>query len=110
MIDERDIEGKLGRVVQERGGLCLKLDSSSKKGIQDRLVLLPGARVYFVELKRPTGGRVSVLQKVWKTRIERMGFRSCVIRNETELDELIRNWDNGDEETDCHASLRTGSQ
>ena len=96
MTDERDIEARLGRVVQERGGLCLKLDSSMKKGIQDRLVLLPGARVWFVELKRPTGGRVSVLQKVWKVRVERMGFPACVIRNETELDSLIETWDNED--------------
>ncbi len=96
MVDERDIEGKLGRVVQERGGLCLKLDSSSKKGIQDRLVLLPGARVYFVELKRPDSGRVSVLQRVRKVQIRRMGFPALVINNMDELDKFIESWDNED--------------
>lgn len=92
MIDERDIEGKLVRLVQERGGLCLKLDSSTKKGVQDRLVLLPGARVVFVELKRPDGGRVTVLQKVRQTQIRRMGFESVVIKDEQELDELVHGW------------------
>jgi len=94
MIDERDIEGKLGREVAARGGLCLKLDSSAKKGIQDRLVLLPGARVFFVELKRPDGGRVSVLQAVRKTQLRRMGFPALVISSAKELDELTRSWDN----------------
>ena len=100
MIDERDIEAKLGRVVGERGGLCLKLDSGSKKGIQDRLVLLPGARVWFVELKRPTGGRVSVLQAVRRTQIRRMGFPSLVVKNGAELDKLAESWDNENSEAD----------
>lgn len=90
MIDERDIEGKLVRLVQNCGGLCLKLDSSTKKGIQDRLVLLPGARAVFVELKRPTGGRVSVLQRVRQRQIERLGFPSFVVRNEKELADFAR--------------------
>lgn len=89
MIDERDVESKLERVVHESGGLCLKLDSSSKKGIQDRLVLLPGAKVFFVETKRPDGGRVSVLQKVRQTQIRRMGFPARVIRTGAEVDAFI---------------------
>lgn len=96
MIDERDIEGRLVRLVQERGGLCLKLDSSSKKGIQDRLVLLPRGRVWFVELKRPDGGRASVLQKVRQTQIRRMGFPSMIVRSATDVDELASMWDTED--------------
>lgn len=89
MIDERDVESKLERVVRESGGLCLKLDSSSKKGIQDRLVLLPGAKVFFVETKRPDGGRLSVLQKVRRVQIRRMGFPARVIRTGAEVDAFI---------------------
>jgi len=100
MIDERDIERQLGRIAQECGGLCLKLDSSAKKGIQDRLVLLPRARVYFVELKRPGGGRVSVLQQVRRTQIRRMGFPALVIRDAAELAELTKSWYDNDERKD----------
>ena len=93
MIDERDIEGKLVREVQERGGLCLKLDSSTKKGVQDRMLLLPRGRVFFVELKKP-GGRVSVVQKVRQTQLKRLGFDTRVVRNTAEVDNLIAEIDN----------------
>jgi len=88
LIDERDVEGYLVRRVTEIGGLCLKLDSGGKKGIQDRLLLLPGGRVVFVELKKP-GGRVSVLQKVRQRQIERMGFRTCVVWDKAAVDALL---------------------
>ena len=94
MTDERDIEGKLARLATEHGGLCVKLDAGSRKGIQDRLVLLPGARVYFVETKRPDGGRVSVLQRVWRTKIRRMGFPALIISTIPELDKFVESWDN----------------
>lgn len=89
MTDERDIEARLVRAVTDAGGLCLKLDSSGKKGIQDRLVLLPGAKVVFVELKRPDGGRVGVLQKVRKVQIERLGFRSVVVKDDAGIAEVV---------------------
>ena len=89
MIDERDVEGYLVRGIQKLGGLCIKLDSAGKKGIQDRLVLLPGGRVWFVELKKP-GGKVGVLQQVRKRQIERMGFRSAIVWTKAGVDELVQ--------------------
>jgi hypothetical protein len=88
MIDERDIEGYLVREVGRVGGLCLKLDSSTTKGIQDRLLLLPGANVVFVEMKKP-GGRVGVLQQVRKKQIERLGFKSVVVWDREGVDRLL---------------------
>jgi len=88
MVDERDVERALVRQTTDRGGLCLKLDSASMKGIQDRLVLLPGRIVVFVELKRPDGGRLSVLQKVRRTQLRRMGFPSFVVKDGQDLDHL----------------------
>ena len=56
---ERDIERALVSMVKRRGGLCLKWVCPGFAGVPDRIILLPGARVIFAEIKRPKGGRVS---------------------------------------------------
>lgn len=52
-IHERDIEDRLVRTLTERGHLCLKLHTPGFAGVPDRLCLLQGGRVAFVELKAP---------------------------------------------------------
>lgn len=50
---ERDIEKKLIRPIRELGGLCLKFETPGYTGVPDRIILLPGGRVVFVETKQP---------------------------------------------------------
>ena len=72
---EKDIERKLRVMVEGKlGGLCLKWVCPGWSGVPDRILLLPGGRVQFAELKRPKGGVVSSLQVWWKRRLEGMGF------------------------------------
>lgn len=49
---ESEVEKKLVQGVKKLGGLCLKWVSPGYSGVPDRIVFLPGGRVYFVELKR----------------------------------------------------------
>ena len=49
---EKYIEKKLCEEVIKRGGLCEKWNSG-KAGWPDRIILLPGGKVGFVELKAP---------------------------------------------------------
>lgn len=65
---EKDIERKLGEQVKKRGGLYFKFVSPMNPGVPDRIVILPGGKVIFVELKTEIG-RLSNVQK-WQ--IERM--------------------------------------
>ncbi len=52
-IREADIESHLVLELTRRGHLCLKLHTPGFSGIPDRLCLLQGGRIAFVELKSP---------------------------------------------------------
>ena len=86
---EKEIERKLKVLVEGRlGGACLKWVCPGWRGVPDRIVLLPGGRVHFVELKRPQGSKVEPLQVWWKRRLEKLGFNVWHIYTLTDLDRL----------------------
>lgn len=87
-VIERDIEKKLRRMVERRGGLCLKWVCPGWSGVPDRILLLPGGRVIFVETKRPIGGKLSVLQTWWLEQLRRLGFRAISVRNDDDINRL----------------------
>jgi hypothetical protein len=72
---EEVVEDALIGGVEALGGWCWKLRMPWFTGVPDRLVLLPGGRVIFVELKRPKGGKLSTRQKVVHGQLKVMGFR-----------------------------------
>ena len=72
---EKEIERKLKVLVEGKlRGKCLKWVCPGWRGVPDRILLLPGGRVQFVELKRPKGSKVDPLQKWWKRQLEGLGF------------------------------------
>lgn len=88
---EKDIEKKLRQIVERHGGRCLKWTCPGWSGVPDRIILLPGGRVMFVETKRPKGGKYSALQDKWRDWLHALGFHYYRIKNRPELDtfELI---------------------
>lgn len=71
---EKYIERKLRDTVSQGGGLCLKWVCPGWSGVPDRIILLPGGRVIFAEIKRPKGGKVSPLQELWAKKLTDLGF------------------------------------
>ena len=59
---EKDIERRMGDMLKRRGCLYYKFESPGNPGVPDRIVITPGGRVVFVELKTQVG-RLSNLQK-----------------------------------------------
>ena len=82
---EKDIERKLRLSVAAAGGKCLKWTCPGWSGVPDRLVLLPGGRIIFVETKRPKGGKLSAMQEWWRDELLRLGFDYGIIWDETDL-------------------------
>jgi len=72
MLESRS-EKLLCRRIKEAGGWAIKLVSPGNAGVPDRLVLLPGGRVIFVELKQEKG-RLSPLQRETHRRLEELGM------------------------------------
>jgi hypothetical protein len=72
-LRENVIERALVAEVKRRGGMALKFNSMGCNGVPDRLVLLPGSRIAFVEVKAP-GEVMRPLQKRRKRQIEVLGF------------------------------------
>lgn len=78
---ERDIERALVKEVNGAGALCLKFVCPGWSGVPDRIILIPGGRVIFAELKRPKGGKVAELQQWWHNRLNRLGFLAVFVRD-----------------------------
>ena len=76
---EKDVERYLRSEIEKLGGLCLKFVSPGNAGVPDRLVILPGGRVWFVEVKTD-GGRVRPLQRWWQKKLRAVGIPSLIIK------------------------------
>ena len=82
---ERVIEAHLRDGVKRMGGIAYKFTSPGNTGVPDRLVLFPGGRLAFAELKAP-GGRLSRMQERQIERIRGLGFRVSVLSSREEVD------------------------
>ena len=75
---EKDIERLLVRKIKDNGGMCIKLISDYINGLPDRMCLLPGGRIVFVELKS-TGQKPRKIQLYVHGVLRGLGFRVEVI-------------------------------
>lgn len=90
LVVEKDIEQYLKRRVEYFGGKCLKFVTSYETGIPDRIIILPGNTVAFVELKRPKGGKLSKIQQYQIGKLRALGCKVYVTKNKTEVDEALK--------------------
>ena len=85
---EEQIEQKLVRAVKNMGGIALKLVSPSFDGMPDRIVLLPGSHIGFVEVKAP-GEKPRPLQLSRHGLLQRLGFKVYVLDDEQQIGGII---------------------
>ena len=85
---EKSIEKKLTDAVKKRGGLAPKFVSPGMDGMPDRIVLMPGGRLAFVEVKAP-GKKPRPLQEARHRMIRRLGFKVYVLDSVEEIERII---------------------
>lgn len=85
---ESDLEARLVKGVAALGGRAYKFVSPGNTGVPDRLVVLPGGRVFFVELKTDAGS-LSPRQKLQIERLVRQGADVTVARGSAGVDRCL---------------------
>lgn len=85
---EKTIEHQLVLETKKRGGICPKLTSPGFDGIPDRLVLLPGGHIAFVEVKAP-GKKPRPLQEARLRQLGMLGFQVFVLDDTAQIGGLL---------------------
>ena len=89
MIDsEKRVEALLVSGVKQMGGVAYKFVSPGNSGVPDRIILMPGGKIYFVELKRE-GGQLTNLQKRQINRIQKLDCQVDVLHGLAEVSNFL---------------------
>lgn len=95
LLRESEVEGHYVGAIKDRGGLPLKFASPGRRGVPDRIALLPvpaehralvARYVRFAEIKRP-GEKPRAEQLREHQRLRDMGFRVDVYDTKESIDE-----------------------
>ena len=85
---EKELERKLTEDTKDRDGVAFKFVSPGHAGVPDRLVLLPGAHIGFVEVKAP-GQEPRKLQLAMHRLIRRLGFKVYVLDDQDQIGGIL---------------------
>lgn len=85
---EKEIERRLVKETKAIDGVCLKFTSPSLTGLPDRLVLLAGGKMGFVEVKRP-GEKPRPLQVKRIEQLRALGFKVFVLDDKDAIKKIF---------------------
>lgn len=88
MESEKLLEKKLQKEIKISGGWTLKLWSLSLTGLPDRLILMPGGKAYFAEVKT-TGKKPKKIQIAIHNKLKKLGFKVFIIDSSEGIKKLI---------------------
>lgn len=87
-MNEKLIEKKLREAVRKLGGKALKFSSPYETGYPDRLILMPGGRTYWAELKT-TGKKATPKQLLRQAELRELGYIAEIINSEETLKNFL---------------------
>lgn len=88
-MKEKTIEHDLVMEAKRVGGLALKFVSPGFAGVPDRMVLLQGGKMGFVEVKAP-GKHPRPLQEARHRLLRRLGFKVYVLDGVEQIGIILR--------------------
>lgn len=88
IVREKQIEQKLVSEVKKIGGICPKFTSPGFDGMPDRIVLLPGGRIAFVEVKA-MGCKSRPLQLARHGMLRRLDFKVYVLDDAKQIGGIL---------------------
>ena len=86
---EKDVEAHLVEGVKRLGGVAYKFTSPGRRNVPDRICVLPGGRIVFVELKAP-GKKPTAGQAREHQRLRDLGQEVVVCDNVIDVMVLLR--------------------
>lgn len=86
---ESSLERKLKNEVEKMGGAAMKFTSPGMAGVPDRLIVLPGGKIFFAEVKAP-GERLRKLQLKRRKDLQKMGAAVYVIDSVEAIQEMVQ--------------------
>lgn len=86
---ESALERRLVREVERIGGKAPKWTSPGNRGVPDRLVILPGGRTVYVEMKAP-GKPLEPLQEKWAKTLRNLGHEVYKIDSVEGIEQFIQ--------------------
>ena len=87
-MEEKALEQKLVKAVKAAGGIAPKFISPGLAGMPDRLVLLPGGKMAFIEVKRH-GMKPRPLQLKRHETLRRLGFKVYVLDEQRQIEVIL---------------------
>jgi hypothetical protein len=88
-VKEKILERRLVLAVKKAGGVCPKFVSPGLDGMPDRLILLPGGRIAFAEVKRH-GEKPRPLQAARHGMLRRLGFAVYMLDDEAQIETILK--------------------
>lgn len=85
---ERTIERALVKHIEAAGGKAYKFVSPGTDGMPDRIIILPGGKVSFIELKAP-GQKPRPLQVRRHQQLHDLGITVHILDNTDHIDKVI---------------------
>lgn len=92
MDSEKVIEKQLREKIKSLGGWSIKMEANYLSGLPDRICLLPGGIIFFVELKSE-GKKPSKIQLYVHRKLSNLGFNIFVIDSIVELKKMINRYE-----------------